>query len=484
MKRMRSPLAVLANRHRGWIKGFTASLAVLAMLAGVAGAGSIAYADEVAPKDGGAVVESVDDRTSMEQQNEVDATEGGVAESGTTEDDASGTDDSERATSDGSPQERSDEQQSQQTENQPGTEEQPGVRQPSAGSDGLSSAGDAPVQSDDGKDDAGQSGADDTTGDIADAESDGNTDDKESDGKDGEAADKEDGSDDEDAKTDEGKDADDMADGHIMRERFTFNRKTVMRAAANETVPAPDHTKSIVYNGGGINYDATGDEGTGETSAGKRGFRSNAAAQVCYTFDRQSDCAVYQHSVLQVPSADAMPGEYDGNPAAFAATKTGNTDAAWFRSFAGALAIGTGVMANGTVIGNGESQGDEVSADVVTATGSVRITGLKSGEYTLKEIGFVKGYAKNFVPTFTVKLEIDQETGASTFKLVGDNNLGLASMDEKPQVIQVKNVKNITQLPLTGAAGTALFTIVALVMAGAGLALVFRFREPDTTETV
>lgn len=742
MKRMRSPLAVLANRHRGWIKGFTASLAVLAMLAGVAGAGSIAYADEVAPKDGGAVVESVDDRTSVEQQNEVDATEGGVAESGTTEDDASGTDDSERATSDGSPQERSDEQQSQQTENQPGTEEQPGVRQPSAGSDGLSSAGDAPVQSDDGKDDAGQSGADDTTGDIADAESDGNTDDKESDGKDGEAADKEDGSDDEGAKTDEGKDADDMADGHIMRERFTFNRKTVMRAAANETVPAPDHTKSIVYNGGGINYDATGDEGTGETSAGKRGFRSNAAAQVCYTFDRQSDCAVYQHPVLQVPSADAMPGEYDGDPAAFAATKTGNTDAAWFRSFAGALAIGTGVTADGTVIGNGESatispleegwylitdvdkdgnrginaivattlggvadtftvkgdpatgqgkidavgafvaknedkpeqpdktadqtttadgvgigqaitytialdipaaaegydtypyfvkdvaskgltvnkdfsakigstdvpftyvteptvdtdgntttllefdlagksghlvitytavvnkdiiamdgkvsntasvsrdgeawippvefdsytggfdfrkygvgndadglagatfnvfegsalsktplrfvrtgegvyrlaeadeQGDEVSADVVTTTGNVRITGLKSGEYTLKEIGFVKGYAKNFVPTFTVKLEIDQETGASTFKLVGDNNLGLASMDEKLQVIQVKNVKNITQLPLTGAAGTALFTIVALVMAGAGLALVFRFREPDTKETV
>ena len=44
----------------------------------------------------------------------------------------------------------------------------------------------------------------------------------------------EDGSDDEDAKTDEGKDTDDMADGHIMRERFTFNRKTVMRAAANE----------------------------------------------------------------------------------------------------------------------------------------------------------------------------------------------------------------------------------------------------------
>lgn len=130
-------------------------------------------------------------------------------------------------------------------------------------------------------------------------------------------------------------------------------------------------------------------------------------------------------------------------------------------------------------------EGDEVSADVVTTTGNVRITGLKSGEYTLKEIGFVKGYAKNFVPTFTVKLKVDQKSGASTFELVGGNNLGLASMggSDKTQVIQVKNVKNITQLPLTGAAGTALFTIVALVMAGAGLLIAFRSRDVDSGAT-
>ena len=125
------------------------------------------------------------------------------------------------------------------------------------------------------------------------------------------------------------------------------------------------------------------------------------------------------------------------------------------------------------------------SADVVTTTGNVRITGLKSGEYTLKETGFVAGYAKNFVPTFTVKLTVSQKDGASTVKLVGGNNLGLASMDEtdKTQVIQVKNVKNITQLPLTGAAGTALFTIVALVMAGAGLLIAFRSRDVDSGTT-
>ena len=126
-------------------------------------------------------------------------------------------------------------------------------------------------------------------------------------------------------------------------------------------------------------------------------------------------------------------------------------------------------------------------ADVETTTGDVKIMGLKSGKYTLKETGFASGYAKNFMPIFTVELAVNQETGKSTFKLVGANNLGLASrLDEgmSDKAIQVKNVKNVTQLPLTGAMGTVLFTIAALVMAGAGLALVLRFRESDTPMAV
>ena len=38
--------------------------------------------------------------------------------------------------------------------------------------------------------------------------------------------------------------------------------------------------------------------------------------------------------------------------------------------------------------------------------------------------------------------------------------------------VSVKNVKSVTQLPLTGAAGTALFTVLGLLIAGAG-ALVY-----------
>lgn len=119
-------------------------------------------------------------------------------------------------------------------------------------------------------------------------------------------------------------------------------------------------------------------------------------------------------------------------------------------------------------------------ADVETTTGDVKIMGLKSGKYTLKETGFASGYAKNFVPIFTVELAVNQETGKSTFKLVGANNLGLASrLDEgmSDKAIQVKNVKNVTQLPLTGAMGTALFTVVALLVAGAGVTVAVKSRQ-------
>lgn len=42
---------------------------------------------------------------------------------------------------------------------------------------------------------------------------------------------------------------------------------------------------------------------------------------------------------------------------------------------------------------------------------------------------------------------------------------------------KVKNVKNVTQLPLTGAAGTTLFTVVALLVAGAGVAVALKSRQ-------
>ena len=51
--------------------------------------------------------------------------------------------------------------------------------------------------------------------------------------------------------------------------------------------------------------------------------------------------------------------------------------------------------------------------------------------------------------------------------------MGLVNITAKT----VKNIKSITQLPLTGAAGTMLFTVVALLVAGAGVTIAIKSRQ-------
>ncbi|MFZ2748445.1 MAG: hypothetical protein WAX73_06930, partial [Bifidobacterium adolescentis] len=92
--------------------------------------------------------------------------------------------------------------------------------------------------------DAGATADDGKTGDADDADNDGNTaedaDDADKNGKndaDKDAASAQNGNDND--KNDAAKDDAD-ADEHIMRDRFTFNRKTVMCAARNVAVPEPD----------------------------------------------------------------------------------------------------------------------------------------------------------------------------------------------------------------------------------------------------
>ena len=99
-------------------------------------------------------------------------------------------------------------------------------------------------------------------------------------------------------------------------------------------------------------------------------------------------------------------------------------------------------------------------------TGLVQIKGIAAGTYTVEETEAPTGYAQNFKVTFTVVID---NAGKVTFnqdalKQVTPQDNGTASA-----TATVKNVKSITQLPLTGAAGTTLFTIVALLVAGAGV---------------
>ena len=116
---------------------------------------------------------------------------------------------------------------------------------------------------------------------------------------------------------------------------------------------------------------------------------------------------------------------------------------------------------------------DQTNATVFTsgADGLVQFKGLAAGDYTVMETNAPNGYAQNFKVTFDVSIA---ENGTVTFTQDALKQVTLPTGD---QIATVKNVKSITQLPLTGAAGTTLFIVVALLLAGAGVAVVVKSRQ-------
>ena len=116
---------------------------------------------------------------------------------------------------------------------------------------------------------------------------------------------------------------------------------------------------------------------------------------------------------------------------------------------------------------------DQTNATVFTsgADGLVQLKGLAAGDYTVVETNAPNGYAQNFKVTFDVSIA---ENGTVTFTQDALKQVTLPTGD---QIATVKNVKSITQLPLTGAAGTTLFIVVALLLAGAGVTVVVKSRQ-------
>lgn len=116
---------------------------------------------------------------------------------------------------------------------------------------------------------------------------------------------------------------------------------------------------------------------------------------------------------------------------------------------------------------------DQTDATVFTsgADGLVQFKGLAAGDYTVMETNAPNGYAQNFKVTFDVSIA---ENGTVTFK---QDLLHPVTLPTDGQIATVKNVKSITQLPLTGAAGTTLFTVVALLVAGAGVTVAVKSRQ-------
>lgn len=134
-------------------------------------------------------------------------------------------------------------------------------------------------------------------------------------------------------------------------------------------------------------------------------------------------------------------------------------------------------------VGDGVYNYDPSSKDTVVSgdDGTVKLQGLAAGKYTLNETKVPLGYAQSILALFTVDHEISSEGEPRNTVSDTNNILGLAynevNANNGANAIKVKNVKNFTQLPLTGAAGVALFTLMALVLGGAAAVLTVKYRR-------
>lgn len=116
-----------------------------------------------------------------------------------------------------------------------------------------------------------------------------------------------------------------------------------------------------------------------------------------------------------------------------------------------------------TVLPAGYTHTTSTSAD---ETGRVSFSGLAAGTYQVEETGTPNGYMDMNL-TFTVTIEDADGDGVATVTF-GEDTWGLVDGTD-PDNVTVTNVENVTQLPLTGAAGTALFTVLGLLIAGIGV---------------
>ena len=108
------------------------------------------------------------------------------------------------------------------------------------------------------------------------------------------------------------------------------------------------------------------------------------------------------------------------------------------------------------------------------ANGVVTFKGLADGTYTVTETANSEVYA-DYMAKFEVTIangDAAAMNGTDIYGLAGD-----ATDVDAAATYTVKNVKNITQLPLTGAAGTALFTVLGLLIAGAGALVYMKSRN-------
>ena len=114
-----------------------------------------------------------------------------------------------------------------------------------------------------------------------------------------------------------------------------------------------------------------------------------------------------------------------------------------------------------------DKPGEDVTA-TSGADGVVRFDGLAAGEYWVKETGVPAGYRDLDVK---FKVVITASNGADAivrFEKVASVGDALVKPSDDGATLVVSNVQNLTQLPLTGSGGIALFVVVGGLLAAAG----------------
>ena len=117
--------------------------------------------------------------------------------------------------------------------------------------------------------------------------------------------------------------------------------------------------------------------------------------------------------------------------------------------------------------------------------GQVTFPALDEGKYTIEEIAAPNGYVNVGVFfSFTIAANLSgtgaDQTASPTYTVdadgIGSDVWHLVGNGNTAEVV-VENVKSITQLPLTGGAGTVLFTVVAALLIGAGVTVGVKSRK-------
>lgn len=112
--------------------------------------------------------------------------------------------------------------------------------------------------------------------------------------------------------------------------------------------------------------------------------------------------------------------------------------------------------------------------------GVITVQGLKATGYVVREQKPAEGYMQSVKGNFVVQLTFDQQSDAisTEFNSVKHQDLfKLVTISKDKSTATVLNVKNVTELPKTGAAGIAMFMAVAALLGGAAATVFAKSRS-------